>query len=428
MLRVRLFVSYAIAIAVLGIIASRDAAAQQFFITSAAVDETANELVISGTGFTNGVHVYLFSGPIELPLISQTSTRIRTARPPANTPPGLYMLLVYNTTTAQYGFVHYTVGTVGPTGPPGPTGSQGPKGDTGSTGPMGPPGTPGATGATGSTGPQGPPGDATPPPPPTLFTTNLQIDGLTSGSGIDINNFSIGVQRAASSPFVTFKNLTFSKPTDTLSPAFLHAIQIGDPLGGARLEVRLAGTTQRLFSLRLMDTRLLSYKPASVPGGLETFDMSYMDLLVDPVSVVPSYPHSNVIGRITVGSLAPGDLYSVAGGSLLPSTPPGGRVTFTDLMVIKPLDQISQNLYTGAIAGTRWPSAVVIVYAPNTTTPFITYTLTNAFITSFQTTGSLSSLVDAMSFAFERIRTDVTVNGVTTTACWDLVKNVNCFP
>jgi type VI protein secretion system component Hcp len=373
------------------------------------------------------VRVYLFSGPIELQVLSRTSTTIRTVPPPANTPPGLYLLLVHHPTSKQYGFAHFTMGAVGPEGPSGatgPTGATGLQGPTGAQGPMGLPGAAGATGATGATGPQGPPGDATPPPPPTLFTAKLRIGGLTSPGGLELTNFSIGVTRL---PFqaATFQNLTFSKPTDTLSSALVHAVHVGGAQNDARLEVFLVGTTQRLFELNFMQPRLVSYKPGALPTGPETFEMSYTDIQIGGVAVVPAYPHSNVIGRVNVGALAAGDVYSVAGGSVLPS-PGGGQLTFSDLMVTKAFDQTSQSIYAGAISGTHWSSVVATVNAPSTTTPFITYTLTDAVITSFKTVGSLSSFVDVMSFSYERIRTDVTVNGVTTTTCWNVAENRSC--
>ena len=154
MRRVRLAASCVLALLLLALASSR-AEAQQLFITSAQIEN--GQLVIRGSTFTNGMRVYLFAGPIELPVISLNSGEIRTQPPPASTPAGLYMLLIYHPTTAQLGFVHYTVGATGPPGPKGDTGvagtSTGPPGSTRS------PGSPGCNWTAGRNGPTRAPGE-----------------------------------------------------------------------------------------------------------------------------------------------------------------------------------------------------------------------------------------------------------------------------
>jgi hypothetical protein len=130
MRRVRLVASCVLGVALLALTSTR-VSAQQIFITSAQIDPGSHQLVIKGSTFTNGSHVYLFAGPIELPVIFLNSGEIRTQPPPDNTLAGLYMLLVFNPTNAQFGHVYYTVGA---TGPKGDTGAQGASGAAGAQG------------------------------------------------------------------------------------------------------------------------------------------------------------------------------------------------------------------------------------------------------------------------------------------------------
>jgi type VI protein secretion system component Hcp len=435
MRHVRLAASCVLAAALLALTSTR-VFAQQIFITSAQIDPGSQQLVIKGSTFSNGMHVYLFAGPIELPVVSLNSGEIRTQPPPANTPAGLYMLLVFNPANAQFGYVHYTVGA---TGPKGDTGAQGPKGDTGEQGPtgpqgpMGPPGPAGPAGPQGPQGPQGPPGDATPPPPPTIF-------GLTLRAGnwnFNILNFSWGVEATVTlgsgggTTQVNYLNLIVGKATDGTSPSVLHDVVAGTHLPDLRLEMKLLSTQQSILTLRFGHGLIpVSYSPSTPVSGqeeviLQVLEPSVDEPFIETLPTVPPYPHAVAIGQITIGANPAEEIYSLDWNGIQVPFSGGqfGRPVPADLSVTKVFNQFSKGLSTSARSGTHFPTVVMAVNDPSTGNPYVRYTLLNAVITLHKTVGSLSSLVDVMSFTYGKLCTDVIVGGTTTTTCWDFEAN-----
>ncbi|HZR24145.1 MAG TPA: type VI secretion system tube protein Hcp [Vicinamibacterales bacterium] len=403
------------------------ASAQQLFVTSAHVDTASNEFVIDGGTFSAGMHVYLFAGPIELPVISINSGEIRTSPPPSTIPPGLYMVLVFSPTTGQYGFVHYTIGDTGPAGPQGP---QGVKGDTGPQGPIGPQGPVGPAGPQGPQGPQGPPGDATPPPPPTLFAITFAMPPVTASSPPvgNLKSLSWGLSQSASkTPPPHFLDVVMTKPTDASSIGFLGGGITGTHYPTATVTVTLLATQQVLFTLNFTDVTVSSYTPSTSQGQEEvTLAYGSVNMTLPPQPV--GYPHTGTIGQISIpGSSTTTDLFSVAWGVVDTTSQINGRPTLGDLTVLKVIDQRSQTWFADLMTGTPIQEVDIVLNDPATgAPPYITYKLTNVQVTSFTTAASASSFLDSVSFSFGKIQVFVTVGGVQTSFCWDVLAVKKC--
>ena len=76
-----------------------------------------------------------------------------------------------------------------------------------------------------------------------------------------------------------------------------------------------------------------------------------------------------------------------------------------------------------AIAGTHFSTVAITVNDPSTGTPHITYRLSDALITLYESDASVSSMIDTLSFSYSKLCTDVTEVGTTTT-CYDFERNV----
>lgn len=427
----------------------------QISITSAHIDQSLNQLVIKGGAFSPGMRVFLFSGPVELPVLSLAPGEIRTVPPHVSTPPGLYLLLVYQPANSQFAAVHYTVGAIGPPGPRGDPGAPGPKGDAGPMGMQGPPGPqgppglqgpaglpgpPGPQGSAGPTGPQGPPGDATTPPPPTLFGLKLFEKSLP-GAVVDIRGFSFGVETVGTLPSPTrYQNLTLTRATDGKSSAFIQHAFAATFLQGVRIEIALLSTQQRIFTLGGISPgrfRVINYSPNTPSAGLEqiTLQLDPSSLPTQmPVSVPPNlgtYPEPAAIGRITIGSFPAMDIYSLDWAGIQ-MTPPGGggggsvlQVTTSDMVITKISNANTPSLFRSAADQEPIQRIVLSLNDPVTGTPYISHTLTETFLTQYKFAAGLPTFADVVSMRFSAIKTEITIDGVTTTTCWDFSTNTD---
>ncbi len=124
------------------------AAASNPVVNNTAIDYNANQITVSGSGFSpQGRAPAVSFNNTSLTLLSFSDTQI-TANLPTGTQPATYRMRVTNAQGNYYEFdtTYGAVGPQGPMGPQGPTGATGPAGPAGPTGPQGP------------QGPQGPPG------------------------------------------------------------------------------------------------------------------------------------------------------------------------------------------------------------------------------------------------------------------------------
>jgi hypothetical protein len=148
----------------------RVARADEMSIQSAHPNTATGQLVIDGSGFKNGVHVWL--NGYELQVLSVGAQQIR-AKLPTNLNPGSYRMYLSHWRGLPRSFI-VTIGSggtggtgaPGPQGPAGPVGPPGPQGPQGLQGQAGAPGTPGQQGIQGPAGPQGAAGAQGPAGPP----------------------------------------------------------------------------------------------------------------------------------------------------------------------------------------------------------------------------------------------------------------------
>lgn len=138
------------------LLASNALAVQPLEVSDAYVDETTNELIITGSNLNNGGAVELWLGGFALTVVSQDDTRI-VADLGGVTMPGSYQLVVTTGggTVRHDDFDGVTIGAEGPQGIQGEVGAQGDQGPQGEQGPQGPKGDQGIQGPTGEIGPKG---------------------------------------------------------------------------------------------------------------------------------------------------------------------------------------------------------------------------------------------------------------------------------
>jgi len=121
-------------------------------IFSAVVHNSANQIIITGNGFSPaGTAPIVTLDGTRLVLVSFTDQSV-LANMPTGLNAGSYRLGLTNS-SGQNPTITVTIGAVGPTGPQGPIGPQGP---TGAQGPQGPQGNQGPQGIQGPVGPAGP--------------------------------------------------------------------------------------------------------------------------------------------------------------------------------------------------------------------------------------------------------------------------------
>src|SRR2546422_2926212 len=161
--------------------------ADDMSIRSAHPSVAAGQLVIDGSGFKTGVHVWLNGS--ELKLLSVKPNEIRAKLPELD--PGNYRLILEHWKDERWSgqprsFI-VTLGSGG-SGSPGPAGPQGP------AGPPGPAGPRGAQGLQGATGPQGPKGDPGSTGTGSGFSV-IAANGATLGSVVGARSDSTMVAR-----------------------------------------------------------------------------------------------------------------------------------------------------------------------------------------------------------------------------------------
>jgi hypothetical protein len=112
-------------------------------ILSAVVNETTNQITVTGSSFepaTTAPKVTL--GSTALVLVSSTNQKV-VAKLPSSLAGGSYLLSLKNSSSLTGTFI-VALGAIGPEGPVGPKGPAGPQGPKGATGPAGPKGPAGA--------------------------------------------------------------------------------------------------------------------------------------------------------------------------------------------------------------------------------------------------------------------------------------------
>lgn len=132
-------------------------------------------------------------------------------------------------------------------------------------------------------------------------------------------------------------------------------------------------------------------------------------------------------GEIEVESFSWGETHPASAGA-----PAADKANIQDLQVMKRMDKASPLLMLAAASGQRFTSAVLTARTPGTAPlEFLTITLGDLMVSSYQTAGSASDPVpvDQVSFSFGRIeiaycpkRPDGTLDAPVT-ASWDVTAN-----
>lgn len=106
-----------------------------------------------------------------------------------------------------------------------------------------------------------------------------------------------------------------------------------------------------------------------------------------------------------------------------------GKSNFEDLKITKVFDKSSPILFLTELTGKSIPKMILSVRKANKNQDFLTITMENVTISSYNTNGSDSGIIDELSFSFGRILiayNEQNAEGATistTTAGWDLKTN-----
>jgi type VI secretion system secreted protein Hcp len=142
--------------------------------------------------------------------------------------------------------------------------------------------------------------------------------------------------------------------------------------------------------------------------------------------------HSN---WIEITSLQWSVSHTEHGGSVSgQSSGAAGRADIQDITITKVLDKSSPNFLKYCVAGTHISDGKIeFCAATGQKQVYLTYTLKNVYVTSFQTTssaaGDQNKPTETISFSFSQYKVEHTAwksdgsKGGTTSAGWDLTKN-----
>jgi len=136
------------------------------------------------------------------------------------------------------------------------------------------------------------------------------------------------------------------------------------------------------------------------------------------------------IDGVNGGSATPISSFSLgAANSISTSDGSGagaGKVTFSNLAVLKTLDGDSVPLLQAAATGQVFHTLSIDVFNGGSRTPFATYTFEDVVVTSTVLGSSTSVLSEQDAFDFRKITADVTINGQTFHSCFDLKALSSC--
>ena len=138
-------------------------------------------------------------------------------------------------------------------------------------------------------------------------------------------------------------------------------------------------------------------------------------------------PGSQVIGEISIDAItaAPSPIYGFSfGGTQTGTTSTGGgggagKVTFSDVSVIKVTDASSPHLFLSMATGQHIKVATVTIFHPGTTAPAAVYELADLLISGLSMSpGAGNAPTESVSLNFAKI----TFNG----ACYDVKQQRTC--
>jgi type VI protein secretion system component Hcp len=156
-------------------------------------------------------------------------------------------------------------------------------------------------------------------------------------------------------------------------------------------------------------------RDATTPAPPPT--MFEAQLLIQSKSAQPS-----PVLALSFGASNPVSIGSGSGGA------GAGKVSWSSMNIMKMLDGLSVPLLMAASTGAALPEVIITVFdvsGPGRT-QIAKYTLETAFVESSQFSSSSSSIGESVSFAFQKITSDITINGATFHSCWDVAANGSC--
>lgn len=146
-------------------------------------------------------------------------------------------------------------------------------------------------------------------------------------------------------------------------------------------------------------------------------------VLTTPITVQPK----DATGTLTIPGISGGDVNGINNPMTVTSFSWGvensGTPALHDLTVTKLIDKASPNLFLGTAIGHHFPQVTLVLNRPGATagTPFVTYRLTDAVLTSDSQSGNGNNTpLERITFQYSRFdETYVTSDGETVEAAFD---------
>jgi type VI protein secretion system component Hcp len=117
------------------------------------------------------------------------------------------------------------------------------------------------------------------------------------------------------------------------------------------------------------------------------------------------------------------------GATNTPLSSSGGGTTrsvFKDVVVTKMLDGLSVPLLTAAAKGTQIAELNIEVFEIGKSAPFATYKFESVLVTADLLGSSETALSEQVSFNFERIKSEIFLNGTLYRSCYDVKQAASC--
>ena len=138
----------------------------------------------------------------------------------------------------------------------------------------------------------------------------------------------------------------------------------------------------------------------------------------DGLTGVPAGTTTPIVS-FNVGASNPGAIVGGGGGG-------AGKVSFTDFTVGKMVDGFSTALLNTAETGRHLKLVQIDIYEPGTTNIYATYQLADVVVTSDVFGALTGALNESVGFAYDRLTTDITINGQHFHSCFDRSSNLAC--
>ena len=146
----------------------------------------------------------------------------------------------------------------------------------------------------------------------------------------------------------------------------------------------------------------------------------------------PPQPTGQQAGQLSIEGGPPIPVLSYSVGATQSGGGPGGgggagKVSMTDLSVVKPVDRNTPGLFLDVSNGRNLTEVTFTAqWGVGSGAATMVYELTDAFVTSVADSGAGGVPTEMVSFAFAEIEWTYTDASGTTTGCWDVSANTSC--